>query len=121
MNMHYRICWFILALLTAGCSRPADQPNPITKPAMGGEVSIAENLAKLSPADRALAEDQKYCAVLNKNLLGSMAAPYKVELNGQAVFLCCDGCESRAKAHVDRTLVKAQQLRAANAKMRNSK
>jgi hypothetical protein len=77
----------------------------------GDEATIRANVAKLGPEDRKLAEEQGYCAVELKNPLGSMGAPHKVMVRGQAVFLCCDGCETKAKAHADRTLARVQQLR----------
>lgn len=51
-------------------------------------------LSKLSPEDRALAENQRICPV-TKMPLGSMGAPPKVDVNGQTVFICCQGCEGR--------------------------
>lgn len=105
-----------VAILAAGCSRPAEQPKSETAkaPVKADGESVSDNLAKLSPEDRKLAEEQTYCAVLSKNLLGSMGVPQKVIINGQPVFLCCDGCETRAKAHADRTLAKVQELKQAN-------
>lgn len=122
------IHWFSVICLTvttlaAGCSRPAEPSKTDTAKASvktEGE-SVLESLAKLSPEDRKLAEEQKYCAVLTKNLLGSMGVPEKVTINGQPVFLCCDGCETRAKAHADRTLAKVQELKAANANKSDTK
>jgi hypothetical protein len=35
-----------------------------------------------------------------------MDKPYKVSLNGQTVFLCCEGCEEDAKANPAATLAK---------------
>lgn len=117
------IHWFsvlciTVASLASGCSRPADKSitDPSPTPVKAEGESVPENLAKLSPEDRKLAEEQKFCAVLSKNLLGSMGVPDKLIINGQPVFLCCDGCETRAKAHADRTLAKVQELKEANAK-----
>jgi hypothetical protein len=108
-----------LALLTlTGCGRQAmEKPKGDGTP---GEAKVAEredtiraNLGKLSAEDRKLVEDQRFCAVENKNRLGSMGVPYKVMIQDQPVFLCCDACETRAKAHADRTFAKVQQLREA--------
>lgn len=79
------------------------------------ETKIQANLAKLDAEDRKLAEAQQFCAIETKNRLGSMGAPYKLMLMDQPVLLCCDGCETRAKAHADRTLAKVQQLKEKNA------
>ena len=76
------------------------------------EAKIKANLAKLSPEDRALAESQRFCAVLQKSRLGSMGVPIKMVLQGRPVFLCCDGCEDDAKADPDSTLAAVEKLKA---------
>ena len=75
------------------------------------EASVRANLEKLGPEDRKLAEGQGFCAVETKNPLGSMGVPYKIDVQGQPVFLCCDGCETRARAHADRTLARVKELK----------
>jgi hypothetical protein len=106
-----------LAFLAAsGCGRgPAEKSTDLkgdAKPPTD-EAAIQANLAKLSAEDRKLAEEQQFCAVENKNRLGSMGVPSKVTIQDQPVFLCCDACETRARAHADRTIAKVQQLREA--------
>jgi YHS domain-containing protein len=61
------------------------------------EGGVEEALAQLSPEDRAVAEDQKVCA-LSGEPLGSMGPPVKVEYKGKPVFLCCEHCEEAFKA-----------------------
>ncbi|MCI0683746.1 MAG: hypothetical protein L0Y71_16700 [Gemmataceae bacterium] len=106
----------VLVALVAlsGCGRPpVEQPKagPAKAAAPGSdEAAIRANLAKLTPEDQKLAEEQRLCPV-EAHPLGSMGVPYKVMLNDQSVFLCCDACETRAKAHADRTLAKVKQLR----------
>ena len=56
------------------------------------QEKIAKALAKLSPADRAAAEKQKFCALLPKSELGSMGSPIKLMRDGQPLFLCCESC-----------------------------
>jgi Cu(I)/Ag(I) efflux system membrane fusion protein len=73
---------------------------------------IKANLARLGAEDRKLAEAQKYCAVNQENLLGSMGTPVKLLLQGRPVFLCCPGCEEEAKAHPDKTLEVVEKLKA---------
>jgi hypothetical protein len=43
-----------------------------------------------------------------------MGAPVKIVLEGQTVFLCCEGCREEAKAHPKATLANAAKLRAAS-------
>jgi len=71
---------------------------------------IRESLAKLSATDRALAEAQKLCPISGKPL-GSMDVPTQVKLEGQTVFLCCDGCDARALTEPAKTLAKLKTLR----------
>lgn len=110
----------LVALALIGCGgRPSERSkdgNGADIPAhtaarTNDEAFIRANLAQLNPEDRALAEAQGHCAVEPKNPLGSMGVPIKVTLKDQPVFLCCDGCEVRARAHADRTLARAQQLK----------
>jgi YHS domain-containing protein len=61
-----------------------------------------------------LALAQKICPVSGEDLL-SMGGPVASELNGQAVFLCCEGClkqpaEPKAWAQVQSNLMAAQQV-----------
>lgn len=79
----------------------------------GLEAKVRDSLAKLSPEDRKLAEQQKFCAVQNLVPLGSMGVPPKVTLKGQTVFLCCAGCNQMAQDNPAKTLAKVQQLRKA--------
>ena len=71
---------------------------------------IADNMAKLNPADQAIARNQVFCAIDQDSRLGSMGPIQKIMLKGQPVFLCCKGCEAEARAHPDETLLKVQNL-----------
>jgi len=110
-----------LALSFIGC-RPAENSPPASAPptrqadsaahgAPDDEAERQANLAKLSDEDRALAEAQGYCAVAGEPL-GSMGPPLKLIVNDQAVFLCCKGCEGKAKSEPDKTLSRVAELKA---------
>jgi len=73
-----------------------------------GQSQYAEALAKLSPADRELAEKQETCPVSGKPL-GSMGTPYKVTVQGQEVLLCCQGCEAEIKNDPEKYLAKLSE------------
>ncbi|HKB02705.1 MAG TPA: efflux RND transporter periplasmic adaptor subunit [Gemmataceae bacterium] len=75
------------------------------------EATIALALARLTPDDRALAERQRYCAVLEGARLGSMGKPVPVTVRGQRVFVCCKGCIKAAESDPDRTLRHVEELR----------
>ncbi|MGN6544980.1 MAG: hypothetical protein ACTHK7_08015 [Aureliella sp.] len=79
------------------------------------EKKIATALARLAPADRKLAESQRFCAVLERNRLGTMGPPVKVLIGGKPVFLCCKGCFSHVQQHAQQTLQKAEKLSKATA------
>jgi YHS domain-containing protein len=66
---------------------------------------VVEALAELSPEDRSLAEKQKSCPVTGE-LLGSMGAPLKVDVNGKPVFICCEGCREELLKKPDEYLAK---------------
>jgi Cu(I)/Ag(I) efflux system membrane fusion protein len=76
------------------------------------EKEIQTALAKLSPQDRELALAQKFCVVAEDSRLGSMGTPTKITVNGQTVFLCCEGCEKAAKKDPQGTLAKLKKLKA---------
>lgn len=57
-----------------------------------GNQQIEKALAELSADDRALAEKQKVCLVSDE-ALGSMGKPMKLDVQGQSVFICCEGCK----------------------------
>jgi Cu(I)/Ag(I) efflux system membrane fusion protein len=86
--------------------RPSTPPDPADQERTG-----RAELAKLDPADRLLAEAQKYCAVKQKTLLGSMPGLFKTTIDGQTVFLCCQGCEDKAKADPKKTLAIVEELK----------
>jgi len=76
------------------------------------EQQITDALAELSEDDRAVAIAQRFCPILPENRLGSMGKPEMIEIAGQPVFLCCEGCKEEALAAPDRTLEKVKQLKA---------
>jgi hypothetical protein len=67
------------------------------------EIELA--MAELSPEDRKLAEAQKLCPV-GDSPLGSMGKPFKINVKGRDVFLCCAGCEHAVKEDPDAILAK---------------
>jgi RND family efflux transporter MFP subunit len=77
---------------------------------MSMEQKVRNNLAKLTPADRQLAEAQRSCPVQPK-LLGSMGVPIKIMVKGQPVFICCQGCEDDLTANSDEILKKVAELK----------
>ncbi|MCL4195557.1 MAG: hypothetical protein KJZ87_27715 [Thermoguttaceae bacterium] len=83
---------------------PAGNPHSATHADAAG-TAIQTALAELDPADRALAEKQATCPVSGEPL-GSMGKPYKVVVEGQEVFLCCQGCEETIKSSPDEYLAK---------------
>ncbi len=85
-----------------------------SKEAASELATINEALANLSPEDRLLAESQKFCAIATESPLGSMGTPLKVEVNGEAVFLCCAGCKGKALRNPQETLASVAKLKAEN-------
>ena len=69
---------------------------------------MKKELAKLSPEDAASAERQHICPVSGE-MLGMMGAPEKVEVNGQEVWICCDGCKDKLLASPDEYLAKLKK------------
>jgi len=69
------------------------------------DPKISAALARLSEADRELAEQQKTCPVAD-HPLGAMGPPIKVDVNGKPVFLCCEGCRAELLDKPDKYLAK---------------
>jgi len=97
----------LLPLLALGCAENA----PPTEKEDSKEARIKANLDKLDPKDRELAEEQKYCAVETKKRLGSMGKPFKLTIEDETVFLCCEGCEKAAKRDPKKTLTRVEELK----------
>lgn len=76
------------------------------------DAKVIESLAKLSPEDRKLAEEQRYCAILPNSRLGAMGPPIKLMVAGQPVFVCCNSCRDEALANPQQTLENVKKLRA---------
>jgi Cu(I)/Ag(I) efflux system membrane fusion protein len=75
------------------------------------DAQVHAALAKLSRADRNLAEAQGSCPILESRL-GSMGRPVKVVIEGRPVFLCCSGCQKQARRDAKRTLAAVDVLTA---------
>ena len=105
---------FVAAVSLSGLQTAAAQEN-------ADEATIKANLAKLSPEDRKLAEEQKWCAIEDDHLLGAMGTPVKVMIKDQPVFLCCKGCVKSAKKDPDKTLEKVKELKAKAAAGKNER
>jgi hypothetical protein len=105
------------ALLVVGCTGGTEEKPRVAGPTSTEEATIQASLAKLDPADRKLAEAQRFCAVMKKNRLGTMDTPYKIMVKGEPVFLCCDGCADNAQADPEKTLARVRELKAKSAEM----
>ena len=103
-----------IAMFAVGCgkSNTADttqnqtsKPSEVTAEQGGQNAEIAKAMVELSAEDRALALKQKICPVSGE-ALGSMGPPLKMEVKGQVVFLCCEGCKDKLIASPDEFLAK---------------
>jgi hypothetical protein len=97
-----------------GCVKRAQANPKATLASVKKLEKIAAAMAKLSSEDRMLAEAQRYCAVESENRLGTMGAPVKVTVGGEAVFLCCAGCIDAVQADPKGTLATAKRLKEAD-------
>jgi multidrug efflux pump subunit AcrA (membrane-fusion protein) len=93
-----------------GGSSSVTNVRPSTPEDTDAKVKVA--FAKLPEEDRRVAEAQGFCPVLKGSRLGSMGLPVKLMLDGKPVFLCCHGCEDKAKADPSQTVARAEELKA---------
>jgi len=114
----------ILLLVAVGISGCMDKPSSTgesggtserassagAKPNETDDVAVER--AKLSPGDRALVEAQEWCVISADSKLGSMGSPIKLDIKGQAIFVCCKGCKGSAERDPDKTLTKVEELKA---------
>jgi hypothetical protein len=108
----------LLTVTLLGCSSsdsaPEDQSSAgssdqAAAPADNGQdAEIEANLAMLTPEQRQIAETQKTCPVSGEPL-GSMGVPIPVEVQGQTVLVCCDGCDEQVKENPEKYLAKLKK------------
>lgn len=104
-----RTMLFALGFAAAvGCG---SSPVALPKPTAPTTDEVAAERAALPAADRTLVDAQEWCAVNNKERLGSMGPPVKLDVNGQPVFLCCAGCKKKALADPAATLARVDGLK----------
>ena len=100
----------------AGCTgENAPEPPGTLESEMDGvrttEVAIPEEMSgisKLPESEQAAALEQEICPVSEKPL-GSMGKPIKVAVDGQEVFVCCEGCVDMVKESPDEYLAKLKK------------
>ncbi len=88
-----------------GHDHAADDPTIDTDSPM---AKMMPGLNELSPEDYKSAMAQHICPVTGK-MLGTMGAPEKVDVNGESVWICCDGCKDKLLADPEKYLAKSKQ------------
>jgi hypothetical protein len=120
-----KMCWLVLSgmlvsTVVVGCSKNSSTSSKdagdkqVTGTSKEVNAEIIAALAQLSAEDRVVAESQRFCAVEQHNLLGSMGTPFKLMIEGQPVFLCCEGCKDAALKDPQATLAAVTTLKQAN-------
>jgi hypothetical protein len=107
--------WYLVLLVVAvgGCQ---DKPSPSTTTPADVEADIRVNLARLGPEDQHLAEQQKYCPMMERVRLGEMGRPHRIEVKGESVFVCCQNCARLAQEDPEMALIQIKELRKAREK-----
>jgi len=120
-SLFFTILLAVVSILNAGCGETSPAPrqtggaNASSEShehgshdhgvAESGMEKMKAELAKLLPEDAASVEKQHFCPVSGE-MLGSMGAPIKVDLNGESVWICCDGCKKKVLDNPDKYLAK---------------
>jgi len=73
-----------------------------------GEL-VRPGVFKATLADAKAIKAQKVCPVMDEPL-GGMGAPLKVDVNGNAVYICCAGCAKKLHAQPDEFLAKLSKM-----------
>ena len=115
----------LFAFIIAGCGSGPTEPAGSATPAVSSGAAnhdhddhaqhsddgqtdmqmMKAELAKLSKEDAAAAEKQHMCPVSGE-MLGTMGAPLKIDVNGQQVWICCGGCKEQLLENPDEYLAK---------------
>jgi Cu(I)/Ag(I) efflux system membrane fusion protein len=93
LDSQYQITGRASLLYPGGSSGEFAGPDPAT----GFTPKEQANLDQLPATERALAAAQKICPITGARL-GSMGKPYKMDVQGQPLFLCCKGCVAQVNA-----------------------
>jgi YHS domain-containing protein len=90
----------------------------ITPPALqvadGGEVApqagteVRPGVFKATAADNPFVALQKTCPVMDEPL-DTMGGPYRVDVEGRAVYICCPGCAKKLQAEPAKYLAKLKE------------
>jgi hypothetical protein len=107
--------WFFLLVVLAVCGC-RDEPAPAPTRPVDVEDEIRVNLARLGPEDRRLAEQQKYCPMMEGVRLGAMGPPRKVTVKGVSVFVCCENCARAAHDDPETAGTRIKELQESGAK-----
>ena len=94
-----------------GVQRKNESPPPDAESQRLSPDELKE-IARLPLPEQPLARKQKLCPVTDEPL-GSMGLPYKMIINGQHLFLCCEGCESSVQEDPQTALRKLADLNGA--------
>lgn len=88
---------YLQVLAQQGVTAPTLQSSePAAVPATGEQVR--PGVFKVSSADQAFVAAQKLCPVMDEPLDG-MGGPYRVVVEGQAVYICCPGCAKKLQSN----------------------
>ena len=93
---------------TPAAGQPADGHGEHSQQGGTDMEKMKAELAKLSPEDAASAEKQHICPVSGE-MLGTMGAPKRVDVNGQLVWICCDACRDKLLADPETYLAKLKK------------
>jgi hypothetical protein len=104
----------LVLVVLAGCQgKPSPDMTTIASASTprDTDADIRANLSQLGPEDQQLAEQQKYCPMMEGVRLGEMGRPYLVSVRGESIFVCCKNCVRAAQNEPDQALAKIRDLR----------
>lgn len=84
-------------LAEQGVTPPTLQPQGAGDAVAAASEEVRPGVFKVTAADRPFVEAQKLCPVMDEPL-GGMGDPYRVDVEGHAVYICCPGCAKKLQA-----------------------
>ena len=100
-----------VTLIASGCSRHSEKTptSPLNAAAPTATAAIEPEIKKVERTNDSATGDHGHKPGAHGGIMISLG---RDSFHAEAVFVCCKGCEKKAKLNPDKTLAKVEQLKA---------
>ena len=99
---------YLKILADQGVTPPEVQEATADHVAPPAGKEVRPGVFKVTADDKPFVAAQKLCPVMDESLDG-MGGPYRVDVEGQAVYICCPGCAKKLQADPAKYLAKLKE------------